>query len=361
MLIGFVIIKLVMGLQNFIYKKPTFAAIKYREFHLEDIYDDVNQTFTLIDKFDTRFSLRPREGCRAKQTVIMALSAPQNTQVREYVRSQLAHLKNARVIFLLGKVGSSQVQEQLHAEHLVHGDILQNTVIDAYNTLAYKTLGAFVWINRYCGNAAYVMKIDDDVTINFDTVFATLENKYPDGPPPTIECPSIMRNMRPWRHNHTNTIMGKWSISRDQMPRRVFADFCPGWFYITTPEVGLALAYVAKETVKDLKGLSGMDDIYITGHLRERLPWVNLSPLQSGGLSGLLWGSFLSHCPYLGITKNVFFNDVVLEKKSGKIPYTSGQKFFACAFLEYFILENLEYINPSLAPEYLWQICDRSS
>ena len=34
MLIGFVIIKLVMGLQNFIYKKPTFAAIKYREFHL---------------------------------------------------------------------------------------------------------------------------------------------------------------------------------------------------------------------------------------------------------------------------------------------------------------------------------------
>jgi len=151
----------------------------------------------------------------------MALSAPQNTQVREYVRSQLAHLKNARVIFLLGKVGSSQVQEQLHAEHLVHGDILQNTVIDAYNTLAYKTLGAFVWINRYCGNAAYVMKIDDDVTINFETVFATLENKYPDGPPPTIECPSIMRNMRPWRHNHTNTIMGKWSISRDQMPAGV--------------------------------------------------------------------------------------------------------------------------------------------
>ena len=33
---------------------------------VEDIYDDVNQTFTLIDKFDTRFSLRPREGCRAK-------------------------------------------------------------------------------------------------------------------------------------------------------------------------------------------------------------------------------------------------------------------------------------------------------
>ena len=42
-------------------------------------------------------------------------------------RARLAHLPNARVIFLLGKVSSSQLQQQLHSEHLVHGDILQNT------------------------------------------------------------------------------------------------------------------------------------------------------------------------------------------------------------------------------------------
>ena len=54
---------------------------------------------------------------------------------------------------------------------------------------------------------------------------------------PPAECPSVMRNMRPWRHNHTNTIMGKWSVSRDEMPRRVHPDFCPGWLYVTTPKV----------------------------------------------------------------------------------------------------------------------------
>ena len=59
-----------------------------------------------------------------------------------YFRSQLAHLKNARVIFLLGKVGSSQVQEQLHAEHLVHGDILQNTGTRGHTT-EYRYTGTY--------------------------------------------------------------------------------------------------------------------------------------------------------------------------------------------------------------------------
>ena len=39
--------------------------------------------------------------------------------------------------------------------------------------------------------------------------------------------------------------MGKWSISVKDMPRRVYPDFCPGWLYVTTPKVGLALAEVS--------------------------------------------------------------------------------------------------------------------
>jgi hypothetical protein len=31
--------------------------------------------------------------------------------------------------------------------------------------------------------------------------------------------------------------MGKWSVSREEMPRRVHPDFCPGWLYVTTPKV----------------------------------------------------------------------------------------------------------------------------
>ena len=36
-----------------------------------------------------------------------------------------------------------------------------------------------------------------------------------------------------------------------------------------------------------------------------------------------------------------------------------GGRFFGCAFLEYFIFENLEFIHPALAPETLWDLCAR--
>jgi hypothetical protein len=34
-------------------------------------------------------------------------------------------------------------------------------------------------------------------------------------------------------------------------------------------------------------------------------------------------------------------------------------KFYSCAFLEFFILENMELMLPDLVPPYLWDLCAR--
>ena len=95
------------------------------------------------------------------------------------------------------------------------------------------------------------MKVDDDVTMDLDNLISLLDTKYGDTSPvpDVVECPSVMRNMRPWRQNHTESIMSKWSISKEDMESRVYPDFCPGWLYVITPRVGLALAEVG---VKEL-------------------------------------------------------------------------------------------------------------
>ena len=49
---------------------------------------------------------------------------------------------------------------------MVHGDLLQISVEDHYTRLSYKTLSSFIWTNRFCGNARYVAKIDDDITMD---------------------------------------------------------------------------------------------------------------------------------------------------------------------------------------------------
>ncbi len=154
--------------------------------------------------------------------------------------------------------------------------------------------------------------------------------------------------------------MGKWSISVRDMPRRVYPDFCPGWLYVTTPAAGLALAEVSVKNAEVLMATARLDDIFVTGFLRERLPGVLLRQLH-GGIIGETWNRFFSHCPYLGITKNIFFNGIVTAKGAQGVSYINGHKFYWCAFLEYFILENLEWMFPSIEAytDPLWKVCHR--
>ena len=42
---------------------------------------------------------------------------------------------------------------------------------------------------------------------------------------------------------------------------------------------------------------------------------------MDGGLWGYIWDNYLSKCTWLGVTKNVFFNNYVINKSSGNISY----------------------------------------
>ena len=71
------------------------------------------------------------------------------------------------------------------------------------------------------------------------------------------------------------------SVSREEMSRRVFPDFCPGWLYVTTPKVGLGLAEIAWQS-RDLIPVARLDDIFVTGFLLERLAGARLQQLNNG-------------------------------------------------------------------------------
>ena len=84
--------------------------------------------------------------------------------------------------------------------------------------------------------------------------------------------------------------------------------------------VGLALAEVAATRSEELLVRSNRDDYFITGFLRERLPWVQMRQLEVG-ISGLVWENLLSQCTWLAVTKNIFFNQFVVSKSSGSVSY----------------------------------------
>ena len=85
--------------------------------------------------------------------------------------------------------------------------------------------------------------------------------------------------------------------------------------------------------------------------LRERINGSKVVQLKPN----IAWDSFLSECPFLGITKTIFFNDFV--KSKGR--YVNNVSFYLCAYLEFFILDTLDSLAPSLVPNVLNEICQR--
>merc|ERR1712025_1359596 len=141
-----------------------------------------------------------------------------------------------------------------------------------------------------------------------DIILKVLEEKYSNDPPDILECPSVIKNMRPLQMRHNGTIMAKFFVSREELNRRVYPDLCFGWLYVTTPKIGLSLAEVASIKSNELVHRANRDDYFISGFLREKLPWIKMRQLD-GGVWGHMWDNFFSRCTWLGVTKNVFFNN----------------------------------------------------
>ena len=80
---------------------------------------------------------------------------------------------------------------------------------------------------------------------------------------------------------------------------------------------------------------------------------------ESGPIkTGFVWlslGQLFSECPFLGVTKNIFFNDYVKSKGN----YVGNFSFYLCAYLEFFILDTLDNSVLDLIPDGLNHICQR--
>ena len=83
-----------------------------------------------------------------------------------------------------------------------------NNIHKMYRIHKSKEIKELTHLNcRLCGRARFAVKVDDDISLDLTELENLLHSKY-GGPgskrpvPDTIECPSVMRNMRPWRQTH---------------------------------------------------------------------------------------------------------------------------------------------------------------
>ena len=56
------------------------------------------------------------------------------------------------------------------------------------------------------------------------------------------------------------------AVTENEMPQRVFPDFCFGWAYVILPSFGVKLAEIAT-ALPELAKMKRLDDIFVTGNV----------------------------------------------------------------------------------------------
>ena len=112
---------------------------------LSTVFDKSNETFHLFDLRDVKMLLSPTKVCDSK-FVVIAPSAPKNQKLRNELRKQFEN--EAFIFFILARPSFKEGDSLLKKENAIHGDILQGDFKDSYSTVAYKTVMAFIWINK---------------------------------------------------------------------------------------------------------------------------------------------------------------------------------------------------------------------
>lgn len=128
-----------------------------------------------------RLLIAPKVSCAEDPpfAALMAMTGAADSEGRKIVRntwggiSEIAN-RRIRLFFLLGTVGSEEVQKAVEDEAETYGDILQHTAPDKYTTLAAKAATMIQWMAASCPEAKFVVKADTDTLVNLDVMIPYL-------------------------------------------------------------------------------------------------------------------------------------------------------------------------------------------
>ncbi|XP_058486383.1 beta-1,3-galactosyltransferase 1-like [Solea solea] len=189
--------------------------------------------------------------------VLMVPVAPKNRADRDIVRktwgSESVVLdKVVTVIFQLGLYtgeGGEQLREQLLQESNEHRDLIQSDFVDCYKNLTIKTMVMMEWLDTYCSNASYAMKIDSDMFLNVPRLVTMLSNA-----PKSNYMTGLVANGGQVLRDPNS----KWFLPHEVFPRSYYPRYALGLGYVLTLDLPKKLL----EGAKHVKAVY-IEDVYL--------------------------------------------------------------------------------------------------
>ncbi|XP_048776867.1 beta-1,3-galactosyltransferase 1-like [Ostrea edulis] len=164
--------------------------------------------------------------------IILIFSTHANTDRRKALRESWLlpyrhNQDNIRYAFLLGMTSNPSLQGRLETESALYKDIVQENFLDSYHNLTIKTVMALKWVITHCNHAKFMMKTDDDMYVNTESLKIALQQ----------HGIQLLRSVgghcwlkgRPQRQRSS-----KWYASYRMYPQKIYPGFCSGTGYVTS-------------------------------------------------------------------------------------------------------------------------------
>lgn len=235
-----------------------------------------------IDRFRYLINNRRCDGDDHLFLIVFVHSAPSNFRKRQAIRETWGNEKNLehdpmRVVFLVGTVEHTDVQEGIEQENAFHHDIIQGNFVDSYRNLTYKHVMGLKWVTYFCRQARFIFKTDDDIFVDVFQLVAYLKDtfgRYKVGNLMMcylIKSPYVKRSQR-----------SKWRVSFKEYPGRYYPTYCSGWGIIMSPDVVFRL-YLLSSKVPYF----WVDDVHISGTLASKVGITHLDFTEKLALTAI--------------------------------------------------------------------------
>uniref|UniRef100_A0A3Q3KMP4 Hexosyltransferase n=2 Tax=Monopterus albus TaxID=43700 RepID=A0A3Q3KMP4_MONAL len=211
----------------------------------------------------------------------MVSSAPANQRARQAIRDTWGgevEVGGLRVmtLFMLGVATDPGLTKLLIVEAHEQGDLIQGRFVDTYSNLTLKTLSMLGWVHRFCPQAHFMAKVDDDVLFNPSALLQFLNKSH---------------NL----YEHTDLYLGRVHLhvapNRDQESKHylpaeayhpsVFPDYCSGTAYILSHSALLKISLAA--SASPLPTPLPPEDVFVGLCARAAGVLPSHCPLFSGG------------------------------------------------------------------------------
>ncbi|VDI57983.1 beta-1,3-galactosyltransferase 1 [Mytilus galloprovincialis] len=259
------------------------VSTQFERFYINASHDELIDPFIHQHRYE--LLLNNAVKCRGKHIFLLVFIhiAPGSFAKRSLIRSTFGsilsfHNKRIEHVFVLGRIENATMQQEIAHESKIYMDIVQGNFKDTYRNLTYKLVFSLFWVNNFCKNAKFVIKMDDDIIINIPLVVPYLTEKFKVGKSVNVlECKTITENI-PVRDRNN-----KWFITLEEYPFTKFLPYCAGHSSIMSIDV-VRKMYRASKNVPYL----WLEDVYGSGFLALLLkinmfmPKCYVEPVLSG-------------------------------------------------------------------------------